>query len=190
MPAGVALMPQSTTMARAGTISPPDEPGDTRGRDEQLGPPSLGHQVTGRGVADHDRGVAGEEQREDGASDDGRASDDHGTQAGDRHLVLLDDRDDRQGRGGNEGRLAARQAPGARRRGAVDVLLRVDVLDEPPAGGRVLERLGDDDAGDARVRVQPLDGRHERSPSTISPSRRRRCLAARSRLAAYREAAP
>jgi hypothetical protein len=35
------------------------------------------------------------------------------------------------------------------------------MLDEPAARGDILEGLGDDDAGDVRVGVEPVDGRHE-----------------------------
>ena len=170
MPSGVALMPQSTTMAPGGN-SARMSPG-TRGHDDQVG--ALVSATRSRVAVWQTTTVA---SRASSSEKTGRPTTAERPTITARRpgpgLVLLDDGDDRQGHGGNEAGSprASRPAlvgvaPSTSFSGSMCSTSGVRRLRPRRAGRRRCQRV--------RVRVQPLDGRNQRVAVDEPRSRRRR----------------
>ena len=138
-----------------------DQAGLTGGHHQDLGPPGLARQVAGATVGDLDGGIGPQQEGSDRASDHGRAADHDRALAGDRNLVGAQDGHHRQRGRGNEGSVAARQAPGVERRGAIHILVRVDQLEHRRRVEVDGHGLGYNDAGDVRVAVERANARRQ-----------------------------
>jgi hypothetical protein len=117
-----------------GRPGPDHVPGDqlrlTRRGDQDLGAPADLTEVTRAAVADRHRGVGAEQEREHRPADQVGPSNDHRLLAGRIHSGGSQQLHDSSRCAGHEPGLPARQAAGADRRQAVDVLLGVERVDD------------------------------------------------------------
>ena len=114
-------------------------------------------------MADGDRRVLLDEHERGRHADHGGAADDDGVLAGDLDPGAPEDLDGGVGRRRQEPVVAEAQQAGVERVDAVDVLGRIDRVDDGAQSDRRRERHLDDDAVDSRVVVELADrGRHAR----------------------------
>ena len=109
-------------------------------------------------VADRDRRVLLDEQERGRHPDHGGPADDDRVAALDLDPGPAEDLDGRMGGGGQEAVVAQPEEPGVERVDAVDVLGRIDRVDDRAQADRRRERHLDDDAVDGRVVVELADG--------------------------------
>ncbi len=152
------LIPTSTTTAPGLSIGAGDEAGMAGGHDHDVGPSDVGGQVARPRVAHRDRGVLLDEQERGRHADHGGPADDDRVAALDLDPRPAEDLDRRMGRGGQEAVVAQAEETGVERVDAVDVLGRVDRVDDRAQADRRRERHLDDDAVDGRVVVELADG--------------------------------
>lgn len=137
-------------------------------------------------MADDDRGVPRQEQRQDRASDHRRSADDHRPPARDLNVVGLQQGDDGQRSRRHHGRLTPRQPTGVGGRGPVHVLARVDAFDQAASVTGIFERLRDDDSATRSSSLRRSIVSRVGSPASAMTTGSTPTLrAARSRLAAY-----
>ena len=151
------LMPTSTTTAPGLEHLAGDEARVPGGHDDDVGLAGPRGKVARPAVADRDRGVLLHEQERGRHADDRRATDDHGVATGDLDARPAQDLDRGVGRGRQEPVVAEAQQPGVERVDAVDVLVRIDGVDDGAQADRRRQRHLDDDAIDAGVRVELAD---------------------------------
>ena len=129
-----------------------DQARDAGGHDHDLRVPGVAGEVAVLRVADRDRGVLAEQQERGRLADDVRAPDDHDPLARERDVRTLQDLDRGVGGRRQEPVVAEAEQAGVARVDAVDVLGRIERVDD----GRERDPLGqrhlDDDPGDERVR--------------------------------------
>ena len=111
-----------------------DEARPAGGHDHDVGPGDVGGEVGRAGVADGDRRVLPDQQERGGHPHDRGPSDDDGVAAGDLDPRTAQDLDRGVGGRGQEAVIAETQQAGVEGMDAVDVLVRVDGVDD---------RLGD-----------------------------------------------
>ena len=108
-------------------------------------------------VADGDRRVLADEQERGGHPDDRRPADDDGVATGDLDAGPAEDLDRGMRGGRQEAFIAEAEQAGVERMDAVDVLGRVDRVDDGAQPDRRRQRHLDDDPVDRRVVVQVAD---------------------------------
>ena len=168
---------------------PGDEAGPTGGDDDDVGACDVVREVARPRVADGDRRVLLDEEEGGRHADDGRAADDDGVRAGDLDPRASQDLDGGVGRRRQEPVVAEAQQAGVERVDAVDVLGRVDRVDDGAQPDRRRERHLDDDAVDAGVGVERRGWSPSRGPRSLRPRARRtrrRCRPCRSRAGSAR----
>ena len=117
----------------------------------------VGGEITGLRVADGHRRVVADEHERDRHPDDVRSADHDGLPARDRDVVAMEHLD-RGVRGRRQEALVAEpEQTGIQGMDPVDVLGRVDRVDDGAEPDRGRERLLDDDPGDRRIVVQLPD---------------------------------
>ena len=127
-------------------------------------------QVARPRVADRDRRVLLDEQEGRRHADDGGAPDDDGVSPCDLDPGPAQDLDRRVRGRRQEAVIAEAQEPGVERVDPVDVLGRVDGVDDRPQPDGRRERHLDDDAIDGRIVVERTDRRRSTVASVASPS--------------------
>ena len=100
----------------------------------------------------------------------GRAADDDRVATGDLDPGAAQDLDGGMGGRRQEPVIAEPQQPGIERMDAVDVLGRIDRVDDRAQPDRRRQRHLDDDPVDGRVGVELAEGRDDRPASVASPS--------------------
>ena len=137
------------------------EPGLAGGHDDDVGPADVPGQIPRSTMAHGDRRVLLDQQERSGHPDDGRPADDDGVAPLDLDPRSAQDLDRGVGRGRQEAVVAEAKQPGVERMDPVDVLGRVDRVDDrsKPDGAR--EWHLDDDAVDGRVVVQVANRRRD-----------------------------
>ena len=151
-------------------MSPVTRPGLAGGDDHDVRAADLGGEVAGPRVADRDRRVLADEQERGRHADDRRAADDDGVAARDLDAGPTEDLERGVGRRREEPVVAEAEQAGVERMDAVDVLGRVDGVDDRPQADRRRKRHLDDDPVDLRVGVELADRGRRRAASVASPS--------------------
>ncbi len=109
-------------------------------------------------MGDRDRRVLLDEQERGGHPDDGRAADHERVLAGDLDAGAPQDLDRRVGRRREEAVIAEAEEPRVEWMDPVDVLGRIDRVDDAPQTDRRRQRHLDDDPVDGRVGIEGRDG--------------------------------
>ena len=156
------LMPTSTTTAPGLSMSPVMRPGRPAATTTTSAVAQVRGEVRRARVADRDRGVLAQEQEGGGLADDVGAADDDGAAARQLHPGALEELDRRVGGGRQEAVVAEGQEAGVQGVDAVDVLRRVEGVDDDPQRDRGRQRLLDDDAGDRALGAEGQDLAPER----------------------------
>ena len=151
------LIPTSTTTAPGLSMSPGDEARVARRDDDDVGRADVCREVDRPRVADGDRRVLAEEQERRRQADDGRPADDDRVLALDLDPGAAQDLDRRMRGRGQEAVVAEAEQAGVQRMDAVDVLGRVDRVDDRAQPDRRRQRHLDDDPVDTRVLVEGPD---------------------------------
>ncbi len=146
------LIPTSTTTAPGRSMEPVTRPGTPGGDDHDLGPSDVAGEVAGPRVADGDRGVLLDEQEGRRHPDDGRTADDDGVATLDLDPRPPQDLHRCVGRGRQESVVAKAEQPRVERMDPVDVLGRIDRVDDGAQADRRRQRHLDDDAVHRRDR--------------------------------------
>ena len=184
------LIPTSTTTAPRRSIAPVTRPGWPAATTTISASLTWCGEVARPRVADRDRRVLADEQERRRHADDGRPADDDGALALDLDAGPAQDLDRGVGGRRQEAVVAEAQEAGVERVDPVDVLGRIDRVDDRPEPDRRRQRHLDDDPGDGRVGVERARSRSStralRTPRRRSRRGGRRCRPSRSRAGSGR----